>query len=49
LERLNECLQKLEPLRDKTLDELLADRYLRDIIERNREVAAQSGRKSSIT
>ena len=28
LDRLNECLQKLEPLRSKTLDEFLADTYL---------------------
>jgi uncharacterized protein YutE (UPF0331/DUF86 family) len=41
LERLNECLQKLEPLRERTLDEFLADSYLRDIVERNLEVAAQ--------
>jgi uncharacterized protein YutE (UPF0331/DUF86 family) len=41
LDRLNECLQKLEPLRDKTLNEFLADGYLRDIVERNLEVAAQ--------
>ena len=41
LDRLNECLQKLEPLRDKTLDEFLADSYLRDIVERNLEIAAQ--------
>jgi len=41
LDRLNECLQKLEPLRGKTLDEFLADTYLRDIVERNLEVAAQ--------
>lgn len=41
LSRLNECLQKLEPLRDRTLDQFLADTYLRDIVERNMEIAAQ--------
>ena len=41
LERLNECLQKLEPLRDKTQGEFLADGYLRDIVERSLEVAVQ--------
>jgi uncharacterized protein YutE (UPF0331/DUF86 family) len=41
LTRLHECLQKLEPLRDRTLDEFLSDSYLRDIVERNCEVAAQ--------
>jgi uncharacterized protein YutE (UPF0331/DUF86 family) len=41
LARLNECLQKLEPLRSKTLDEFLTDTYLRDIVERNLEIAAQ--------
>ena len=41
LDRLNECLQKLEPLRDRKQDEFLADPYLRDIVERNLEIAAQ--------
>ena len=41
LDRLNECLQKLEPLRDRTLNDFLGDGYLRDIVERNLEVAAQ--------
>ncbi len=41
LERLNECLQKLEPLRGRRLDEFQADAYLRDIVERNLEIAAQ--------
>jgi len=41
LERLKECLQKLEPLRAKSLEELLDDPYLQDIVERNLEVAAQ--------
>jgi uncharacterized protein YutE (UPF0331/DUF86 family) len=34
-------LQKLEPLRSKTLDQFLSDTYLRDIVERNLEIAAQ--------
>jgi len=41
LDRLNECLQKLEPLRRRPLAEFLTDAYLRDIVERNPEVAAQ--------
>jgi uncharacterized protein YutE (UPF0331/DUF86 family) len=41
LDRLNECLQKLEPLRHRPLAEFLTDTYLRDIVERNLEVAAQ--------
>ena len=41
LDRLNECLQKLEPLRQRPLAEFLTDAYLRDIVERNLEVAAQ--------
>ena len=41
LDRLNECLQKLEPLRKRPLAEFLTDAYLRDIVERNLEVAAQ--------
>ncbi len=41
LDKLNECLQKLEPLRQREPDEFLADSYLRDIVERNLEVAAQ--------
>lgn len=41
LNRLSECLQKLEPLRDREPNEFLADSYLRDIVERNLEVAAQ--------
>jgi len=35
LDRLNECLQKLEPLRQRPLAEFLTDAYLRDIVERN--------------
>ncbi|MFP3953418.1 MAG: type VII toxin-antitoxin system HepT family RNase toxin [Candidatus Acetothermia bacterium] len=42
LERLNECLSKLEPLTDKSLEEIKEDPYLEDVIERNLEVAAQS-------
>jgi uncharacterized protein YutE (UPF0331/DUF86 family) len=34
-------LQKLEPLRAKSLEALLDDPYLQDIVERNLEVAAQ--------
>ena len=42
LERLNECLLKLEPLKTKTSDEFSSDPYLKDIVERNLEVAAQA-------
>ena len=35
LDRLNECLQKLEPLRQRSLAEFLTDAYLCDIVERN--------------
>lgn len=42
MERLNECLSKLEPLKSKSLEEIEEDAYLQDIIERNLEVAAQS-------
>ena len=41
LDRLNECLQKLEPLREREPDEFETDAYLRDVVERNLEVAAQ--------
>ena len=41
LDRLNECLQKLEPLREREPEEFEADAYLRDVVERNLEVAAQ--------
>jgi uncharacterized protein YutE (UPF0331/DUF86 family) len=41
LDRLNECWQKLEPLRQRPLADFQADAYLRDIVERNLEVAAQ--------
>ncbi len=33
---------KLEPLKTKTSDEFAADPYLKDIVERNLEVAAQA-------
>jgi uncharacterized protein YutE (UPF0331/DUF86 family) len=42
LERLKECLLKLEPLKSKTKEEFLKDPYLQDIVERNLEVAAQA-------
>jgi len=35
-------LRKLEPLREKEKEELRADPYLQDIVERNLEVAAQA-------
>ena len=41
LERLKTCLLKLEPLKTKEKEEFLKDPYLRDIVERNLEVAAQ--------
>jgi uncharacterized protein YutE (UPF0331/DUF86 family) len=41
LDRLNECLQKLEPLREREPEEFETDAYLRDVVERNLEVAAQ--------
>lgn len=42
MERLNNCLNKLEPLSDKSLEEIEGDPYLQDVIKRNFEVAAQS-------
>lgn len=42
LSELSERLQRLEPLRTKKRSEFEADPYLRDIVERNLEVAAQS-------
>ena len=42
LERLTGCLLKLEPLKTKTSDELVSEPYLKDIVERNLEVAAQA-------
>lgn len=41
LDELSERLARLEPLREKTRAEFDADPYLRDIVERNLEVAAQ--------
>ena len=41
LERLSECLKKLEPLRKRPNDDFEKDPYLRDIVERNLEVAVQ--------
>jgi uncharacterized protein YutE (UPF0331/DUF86 family) len=41
LDELNERLNRLEPLKSKSLDEFLQDAYLRDIVERNLEVMAQ--------
>jgi uncharacterized protein YutE (UPF0331/DUF86 family) len=41
LDRLCECLQKLEALQSRPLEEFLKDAYLRDIAERNLEVAVQ--------
>jgi len=42
LERLNNCLSKLEPLKNRSLEEIKDDPYLQDVIERNFEVAAQA-------
>ena len=42
LEKLNECLKKLEVLQGKSKEELLADTYLQDIVERNFQVLAQA-------
>ena len=42
MEKLNVCLNKLEPFKSKEKEELLQDPYLQDIIERNLEVSAQS-------
>jgi len=41
LDELNERLQRLDPLKTKDLSEFLRDAYLRDIVERNLEIAAQ--------
>lgn len=41
MDELNERLQRLEPLREKALSEFYHDAYLRDIVERNLEIAAQ--------
>ena len=42
MEKLNVCLNKLEPFQSKEKEDLLQDPYLQDIIERNLEVTAQS-------
>ena len=42
MEKLNVCLNKLEPFKSKEKEEILQDPYLQDIIERNLEVSAQS-------
>jgi uncharacterized protein YutE (UPF0331/DUF86 family) len=42
LQELNGRLTRLEPLKSKPLEEFLQDAYLRDIVERNLEVAAQA-------
>lgn len=41
LDELSERLARLEPLQNKSLEEFYADPYLKDIVERNLEVAAQ--------
>ena len=41
LDELSERLARLEPLKNKALSDFEADSYLRDIVERNLEVAAQ--------
>lgn len=41
LDELNERLARLEPLRERPLADFYEDAYLRDIAERNLEVAAQ--------
>lgn len=41
MDELNERLRRLEPLRARPLDEFLQDAYLRDIVERNLEIAIQ--------
>jgi uncharacterized protein YutE (UPF0331/DUF86 family) len=41
LDELNERLARLEPLRDRPRTDFDSDPYLRDIVERNLEVAAQ--------
>jgi uncharacterized protein YutE (UPF0331/DUF86 family) len=42
LDELSERLARLQPLKDKTRRDFDEDPYLRDIVERNLEVAAQS-------
>jgi uncharacterized protein YutE (UPF0331/DUF86 family) len=41
LDELNERLSRLEPLRSKSRAEFDSDVFLRDIVERNLEIAAQ--------
>ena len=41
LDKLRECLSKLEPFKSKAKSEFERDPYLRDIVERNLEVAIQ--------
>ena len=41
LDELNERLARLEPLRNKSRSDFDSDVYLRDIVERNLEIAAQ--------
>ena len=41
LDELNERLQRLEPLKERPRHEFRNDPYLRDIVERNLEIAAQ--------
>ena len=41
LDELNERLARLYPFQDKAQDDFLEDPYLRDIVERNFEIAAQ--------
>ena len=41
LDELNERLSRLKPLREKTRADFDEDPYLRDIVERNLEIAAQ--------
>ncbi len=42
MEKLNICLTKLEPFKAKDKGELIQDPYIKDIVERNLEVAAQA-------
>jgi len=42
LKKLKKCLLKLEPLKEKSKKEFYQDEYLKDIVERNLEVAIQS-------
>ncbi len=41
MDELSERLRRLEPLRERSLEDFLQDPYLRDIVERNLEIAAQ--------